>query len=515
MTMHERIADIAQRLAREFSQARAQVDADRRRLSGELEGERQRLADELHQRNLQLADENGSLGRERARVHVLTSDVDDEVLTLNVGGHLFSTRRSTLCAYEGSYLANLFSGRWETSIERDGEGRYFLDFDPLSFRLVLNFLRSKRLEHKDIPVPPPVVAPERDEHFHNLVEYLGLGAQLQESIAAAKAREGDSRGTAASSTNPLSSSFLLSAGAFIDALRAGAPAAEAAAAASAAATAAAPVPLASPATAPTVSSPAPMQSVNLRGPTNRAVVVTEGVESASSLVGLMRGRDAAQGRPVQASGQPSSISSSAETTQRAAAVGSNDVIASGVTAEGSVEEQPSCARRPGWSRKVAHRLTEVDEKDGCIVNIRDTRALAAAAAVRATRGFRSGTHSWKVTVDSCSDWSYVGFVGETWASTAHPVGRASCSWGVASGGAAFQCRENLGELQEYSAGSHITFVIKMDERLASVVIDGTKYHDIFDSLPDVVYPAVSNCRSAARYSLQFLEDMSDGPLGAQ
>lgn len=42
-------------------------------------------------------------------------------------------------------MANLFSGRWEGSIERDDAGRYFLDFDPGCFRIVLNALRSQRL----------------------------------------------------------------------------------------------------------------------------------------------------------------------------------------------------------------------------------------------------------------------------------------------------------------------------------------------------------------------------------
>ncbi len=59
-----------------------------------------------------------------------------------VGGELFSVQRSTLTSiFPDSYLANLFSGRWEQSIERDQQGNYFLDMDPGSFALILTYLR--------------------------------------------------------------------------------------------------------------------------------------------------------------------------------------------------------------------------------------------------------------------------------------------------------------------------------------------------------------------------------------
>ncbi|CAJ1362620.1 unnamed protein product, partial [Effrenium voratum] len=112
-----------------------------------LEEERRGLKEELEQRQQRIQEEKNGLGYDQERVDIiLRSELDDEVLALNVGGEFFFAKRSTLCTYEGSYLANLFSGRWESSIERDSYGRFFLDFDPSCFRQLLNFLRSKRLE---------------------------------------------------------------------------------------------------------------------------------------------------------------------------------------------------------------------------------------------------------------------------------------------------------------------------------------------------------------------------------
>ena len=71
-------------------------------------------------------------------------------MNLNVGGHFFTTRLSTLLKDENSMLASMFSGRFE--IEADKEGRYFIDRDGTSFSHVLNYLRDST------QLPPPSVA---------------------------------------------------------------------------------------------------------------------------------------------------------------------------------------------------------------------------------------------------------------------------------------------------------------------------------------------------------------------
>lgn len=66
----------------------------------------------------------------------------DGPFELNVGGRVFTTRRSTLTMEDGSMLANLFNERSAfDEIDRDPAGRVFLDRDGDSFAVVLDYLR--------------------------------------------------------------------------------------------------------------------------------------------------------------------------------------------------------------------------------------------------------------------------------------------------------------------------------------------------------------------------------------
>ena len=64
------------------------------------------------------------------------------IVKLNVGGFKFTTSRSTLCRYPGTFLEVMFSGRHDYPAEVDEEdGSYFIDRDGRHFHHVLNFLR--------------------------------------------------------------------------------------------------------------------------------------------------------------------------------------------------------------------------------------------------------------------------------------------------------------------------------------------------------------------------------------
>ena len=67
----------------------------------------------------------------------------DEVLTLNVGGMLYTTTRSTLTKYRDSMLGAMFDGAFE--LPTDCNGHYFIDRDGETFRYVLNFLRTHKI----------------------------------------------------------------------------------------------------------------------------------------------------------------------------------------------------------------------------------------------------------------------------------------------------------------------------------------------------------------------------------
>ncbi|KAI9264816.1 BTB/POZ protein [Sporodiniella umbellata] len=97
------------------------------------------LVDQCHQ-VIQEAKENNT-----SRFRSMPSN---EKVRLNVGGSLFETSYGTLSRDSQSLLAAMFSGRHRLSLEP--EGAYFLDRDPLHFRLVLNYLR-------DLRVPPAIL----------------------------------------------------------------------------------------------------------------------------------------------------------------------------------------------------------------------------------------------------------------------------------------------------------------------------------------------------------------------
>ena len=63
-------------------------------------------------------------------------------IRLDVGGRKFTTSLQTLTSVPDTYLASLFSGRFE--LTHDAEGEYFIDRDGKHFDHVLNFLRDSK-----------------------------------------------------------------------------------------------------------------------------------------------------------------------------------------------------------------------------------------------------------------------------------------------------------------------------------------------------------------------------------
>ncbi|XP_072018419.1 BTB/POZ domain-containing protein KCTD21-like [Amphiura filiformis] len=66
-----------------------------------------------------------------------------DIITLNVGGHIYTTTKTTLTSYPDSMLECMFSGKLPSAVDK--QGNYFIDRDGTVFRHVLNFLRTSRL----------------------------------------------------------------------------------------------------------------------------------------------------------------------------------------------------------------------------------------------------------------------------------------------------------------------------------------------------------------------------------
>lgn len=363
------------------------------------------------------------------------------MVSLNVGGQVFTVKRETLCVCRGSFLADLFSGRWEGNLQKDQKGNIFLDIDPAIFDALLAWLRDRKIESPDRPAAPPRVAQEDLTHFQAVVDYLGLRDHVE---LPEMGPDGWSTATTslASITGEVGGNAAWSLGQDASA-----------------------------------ATPA--------GASGAAAGDRPGIlEAAGSLFASFRGTSNTMPAAVPSTSAPSANSQS------------------------SGSGAPVGGRRPvGWSNRNAHPAAIVSPEAGNVVSIGDTRSQASAAAVRATRGFQQGEHYWEVKVLSVSDYSYVGFVSAEWSHFHAPVGRAPHSWGFASNGNLYDGRHD-GEASlpvGYGNGSTIGWLLQLGteplHRTASVFVDGRLFENLFAKLPETLYPAVSNMRAAARYSI--------------
>ncbi|XP_002735696.1 BTB/POZ domain-containing protein KCTD6-like [Saccoglossus kowalevskii] len=104
-------------------------------------------------------------------VQVETSDI----VHLNVGGHIYTTSRSTLTKYDDSMLGSMFSDRMPTKM--DDRGNYVIDGDGKLFRYILNFLRRSKLTVPDGFKELDMLADEAD--FYQISELIDAIAELK------------------------------------------------------------------------------------------------------------------------------------------------------------------------------------------------------------------------------------------------------------------------------------------------------------------------------------------------
>eukprot|EP01104_Vermistella_antarctica_P009444 TRINITY_DN2431_c0_g1_i1.p1 TRINITY_DN2431_c0_g1~~TRINITY_DN2431_c0_g1_i1.p1 ORF type:complete len:394 (+),score=55.55 TRINITY_DN2431_c0_g1_i1:698-1879(+) len=77
----------------------------------------------------------------------------NDIVKLNIGGHVFKTTALTLCVVRESMLGAMFGGDG-FRVEKDpDDGAYFIDRDGTHFRHVLNYLRDGSIDLSAIPEP--------------------------------------------------------------------------------------------------------------------------------------------------------------------------------------------------------------------------------------------------------------------------------------------------------------------------------------------------------------------------
>lgn len=99
----------------------------------------------------------------------------EDIIEINAGGPLFTTTRSTIRQVKDSFLATMFSGRWEESQVKK-KGGVFLDVDPDCFEKVLGKLRLQMLSGQIVSWGLTSGPPGKQDVWEIVLRYLGLTA---------------------------------------------------------------------------------------------------------------------------------------------------------------------------------------------------------------------------------------------------------------------------------------------------------------------------------------------------
>ncbi len=88
----------------------------------------------------------------------------DQVVDLNIGGKIFKTKEQTLLHHEGSLFASIITKYKE---EGNPTKELFFDRSPSNFSIILNYLRTGKVEH------PRMNKPQKEELIKEF-DYFGL-----------------------------------------------------------------------------------------------------------------------------------------------------------------------------------------------------------------------------------------------------------------------------------------------------------------------------------------------------
>jgi len=130
--------------------------------------------------------EQHKIDAEWKRLDTLTSTLNElfpplkeaDVLEINCSGRTFTLPRSTLCCIEGSRFNELFSEQGVKAIPKDPDGRLFLDFNPVCFGLVVEYLQNRRLR---LDAPLPVIPLAQQKNMELMAEAWKLRPFLREN----------------------------------------------------------------------------------------------------------------------------------------------------------------------------------------------------------------------------------------------------------------------------------------------------------------------------------------------
>eukprot|EP00588_Corethron_pennatum_P013930 CAMPEP_0194277166 /NCGR_PEP_ID=MMETSP0169-20130528/9556_1 /TAXON_ID=218684 /ORGANISM="Corethron pennatum, Strain L29A3" /LENGTH=487 /DNA_ID=CAMNT_0039021061 /DNA_START=40 /DNA_END=1503 /DNA_ORIENTATION=+ len=163
-----------------FTELLAVFEAERGKLA-----RKERNLEEYHrQLNFETAKGRRALEKDRATLEAEIARVEGMVVRpedwvrLNIGGQPFETTRRTLTAAmdvaPASYLGAMFSGRHEVRMQRDTEGRVYIDRDGFMFTYILNFLRRYSSGNENAAFEILALPETQRKVMREELEYYGL-----------------------------------------------------------------------------------------------------------------------------------------------------------------------------------------------------------------------------------------------------------------------------------------------------------------------------------------------------
>jgi len=155
-----------------------QIEAESGRTSEELEQLRHDTEEWCQAERHKIEIEWKRLDKLRERMSIIFPVNRAEVLEINCSGHLFSIQKAALCSIEGSMLNHMFSDAFVQSIPKDQYGRFFLDFNPHCFGIIVEYL-DLRMADPDAEVPP--IPAKQQQNMDLLAEVLKLKPFLREN----------------------------------------------------------------------------------------------------------------------------------------------------------------------------------------------------------------------------------------------------------------------------------------------------------------------------------------------
>jgi hypothetical protein len=167
------------------------IDSERERIRGtwqQLQQDRDGVTAELERLRQDTEDWCGSekqkIEMEWKRLDKLSEKMNDiwpqatEVIEINCSGQVFTLPKTTLCSIEGSVLTQMFSDEFIEEIPRDEAGRFYLDFNPQCFSLLVEYLQNRRLR---ADAPLPVIPMAQQQNMDLLAEAWQLKPFLHEN----------------------------------------------------------------------------------------------------------------------------------------------------------------------------------------------------------------------------------------------------------------------------------------------------------------------------------------------